>query len=409
MNRLEQIGIFFPCVVDDNWRCMLLKALSQYCHVVFCRLVPARSLLSVIRTGGVIRPIRLGRNLSRITLPLFPFGLKSKGVAKLNARRYNSMVAKVCQRSGIAFPIWWVSYPSYLDAIGYPSDGCLIFDCVDEYTAYPLVTNAARERLLATEKELANRADLIFCLSVKLQEKMERWGHGQKSYYFPSATMGSWVSRTNHRKGELDEAEPPELKRIRRPIIGMTGVLNERVDFGLIAELARKRLGWSFVVIGPFADGPIDVRSIQTLQQLPNVHLLGPRPHDRLPMYIRSFDVCIIPYVQNSLNEHCSPLKMYDYLANGRPIVSSDISEAVLLSQIVRVANSAAEFEKQIEESLAESDSESSRRIIMARSNTWEIRAHDMFSVLEKVVKGEYCRKSSSLGAKAEVDAGGHF
>jgi hypothetical protein len=100
---------------------------------------------------------------------------------------------------------------------------------------------------------------------------------------------------------------------------------------------------------------------------------------------------------------------MYDYLASGRPLVSSDISEAVLLRQVVRVANSAAEFEKQIEESLAESDSESSRRIIRARSNTWELRAHDMFSVLERVVEGKYCRRSSSLGAKADVDAAGHF
>ncbi len=386
MNRLEQIGIFFPCVVDDNWRCMLLKALSQYCHVVFCRLVPARSLLSVIRTGGVIRPMRLGRNLSRITLPLFPFGLKSKGIAKLNARRYNSMVAKACQRSGIALPICWLSHPSYVDAIGYPSDGRLIFDCVDEFTAYPLVTNAARERLLAREQELANRADLIFCLSVKLKEKMEKWGHGQKSYYFPTATMGSWVSRTNHRKGDLDETEPQELKQIRRPIIGMTGVLNDRVDFGLITEVARKRPGWSFVVIGPFADGPINARSVKNFRRLPNVHLLGPRPHDRLPMYIRSFDVCIIPYVKNSLNEHCSPLKMYDYLASGRPIVSADISEAVLQGHVVRVARSVVEFEKQIEGSLAEPASEASGRIDVARVNTWEVRARDMFAILERMV-----------------------
>lgn len=407
MNRLKQIGIFFPCVVEEYWRTPLLKALSQYCGVVFCRLVSPRSVFSVIRSGGVIKPKEFGDHLYRISLPLFPFAFKWSGIARLNQRRYNTMVARACQRLDIALPILWISHPSYLDVTGHASDVCLIYDCVDEFTAYPLMTDAAREGLLAREHELADKADLIFCVSMKLKEKMDKWGHCQKSYYFPNAT--SLVPHRYHKKGNLDEPGPQELMLIRRPIIGMTGVLNERVDFGLIAELARKRLGWSFVVIGPFADGPIDVRSIQTLQQLPNVHLLGPRPHDRLPMYIRSFDVCIIPYVKNSLNEHCSPLKMYDYLASGRPIVSSDISEAVLLRQVVRVANSAAEFEKQIEESLAESDSESSRRIIMARSNTWEIRAHDMFSVLEKVVKGKYCRKSSSLVAKAEVDAGGHF
>lgn len=398
MSRIEQIGIFFPCVVEEYWRTPLLKALSQYCGVVFCRLVSPRSFFSVIRSGGVIKPKEFVDHLYRISLPLFPFALKWSGIAGLNQRMYNTMVARACRRLNIALPIIWLSHPSYLDVIGYPSNGCLIYDCVDEFTAYPLMTDAARESLLAREHELADKADLIFCVSMKLKEKMDKWGHSQKAYYFPNAT--NWVSNRNHTKGNLDETKPQELLQIRRPIIGMTGVLNDRVDFGLIAELARKRLGWSFVVIGPFADGPIDVRSIQTLQQLPNVHLLGPRPHDRLPMYIRSFDVCIIPYVKNPLNEHCSPLKMYDYLASGRPIVSSDISEAMLLRQVVRVANSAAEFEKQIEESLAESDSESSRRIIMARSNTWEIRAHDMFSVLERVVEGNIVVRAAVLGQR---------
>lgn len=393
MNRLEQIGIFFPCVVEEYWRTPLLIALSQYCPVILCHLVPPRSFFSLIRSGGLIKPKKYGDNLYRICIPLLPLALRWTGIKWLNGRMYKIIAARTCRKLNIALPVLWVSHPSYLDVINFPINGHLLFDCVDEFTAYPLMTDDARERLLAREQELADRADLIFCVSMKLKEKMEKWGHCQKSYYFPNATR--WLPGRNYENGSLDGPELQELMQIRRPIIGMTGVLNERVNFMLITELARKHPEWSFVVIGPFADGPIDVRSIQTLQQLPNVHLLGPRPHDRLPMYIRSFDVCIIPYVKNSLNEHCSPLKMYDYLASGRPIVSSDISEAVLLRQVVRVANSAAEFERQIEESLTESDYESSKRIIVAKANTWEIRAQDMYALLKRIVWGSCFRKSS--------------
>jgi glycosyltransferase involved in cell wall biosynthesis len=134
--------------------------------------------------------------------------------------------------------------------------------------------------------------------------------------------------------------------------------------------------------------GPVRA-NVSKIAPLPNVHLLGRKDYQELPRYLKAFDVCINPYILDGVAEGCSPLKLYEYLATGKPIVSVDMPEARKFDGLVRIARSTEEFVLHIESALQEDKSLIRERIKESEKHSWDERFRQVESIVEKTLFGE--------------------
>jgi glycosyltransferase involved in cell wall biosynthesis len=141
------------------------------------------------------------------------------------------------------------------------------------------------------------------------------------------------------------------------------------VDVDLIAELARRRRDWTFVLVGP-------VRTeLGDLARLPNVRIIGERAYADLPRYLKRFDVCLNPYKNDGVARGASPLKLYEYLASGKPVVSTDMPEARLFPEVVDIARTPDEFIIKIDRAIRIKDhNRRERQCEIAKENGWDSR-----------------------------------
>jgi O-antigen biosynthesis protein len=176
--------------------------------------------------------------------------------------------------------------------------------------------------------------------------------------------------------------EPPDVVGLRRPLVGLVGGLRACVDQGLLATLARNRPDWTFVLVGP------EQVSFAELRDISNVHVLGPKPHDAVPAYVHRFDVCLVPYVVDSFTDNISPAKLNEYLALGKPVVSTALREVrrynEMFGDVVAVASGASEFGGAIARALPDRSANAvARRRAAAEANSWQHRVDEMSQLIE--------------------------
>jgi len=169
---------------------------------------------------------------------------------------------------------------------------------------------------------------------------------------------------------------PPEIVSLPKPIIGFHGLVQELIDFDMIDAIARERPTWSIVLVGR---RNFDVVA---LPARPNIHYLGERPYADIPRYLKGFDVCLIPYRLVPRTLFANPVKLREYLATGKPIVSTPLPEVLAFGDLVEVASTASEFLVKIEVCLARQDAPSARRMAAVRDETWASRAADLRALL---------------------------
>jgi UDP-galactopyranose mutase len=215
-----------------------------------------------------------------------------------------------------------------------------VYDCMDELSAFA----KAPPELRAAEAELLTRADLVFTGGQSLYEA-KRSQH-PRAYAFPSS-----VDVAHFAQARSAAAEPDDQREIARPRLGFFGVLDERMDRDLLAELADARPDWQLILIGPVAKiAPED------LPQRPNIHYLGGKAYAELPRYLAGWDVALMPFARNEATRFISPTKTPEYLAAGRPVVSTSITDVVRPygeQGLVRIADTAPEFVAAVEAVLA--------------------------------------------------------
>ena len=162
---------------------------------------------------------------------------------------------------------------------------------------------------------------------------------------------------------------PPDIAHLEGPVLGFFGVVDERMDYELVTKLADADPTWHIVMVGPHTK----IEDV-ALPQRPNIHWLGGRDYTQLPHYASRFDVCLMPFALNAATEFINPTKALEYMATGRPVVSSAIEDVVLqFSKVATVASSHEEFIALCRRVLLEPDPERLRRgIELARKNSWE-------------------------------------
>lgn len=252
--------------------------------------------------------------------------------------------------------------------------GTLIFDCMDDHAGF---SNNATE-VVKRETKLMESADLVVTSSAKLHQKALAFN--DNSILVRNGTDFE-MFHTLFPNGKLDA--------MKHPIIGYHGAISEWFDPGVVQRCAEKHPEWNFVLIGSTLGCEVN-----GLKRLPNVHLLGEMPYRDLPGYLHYFDVCIIPFKVCELTLATNPVKFYEYISSGKPVVSVNLPEMEQYADICYLYEGDEEFEKGIETALAEKDQAlKEKRIEVARKSSWDQRFLDIHEHLEKMERGEGKRR----------------
>lgn len=307
----------------------------------------------------LLRPIRKEGNLFLIT----PFCTSKPA---LNNKIYRSYLKKIYSRFKIKKPIFWFYNFEFAYLLDQFPHSLSCYHCTEDYSVSlngkgKYVTN---NQMRETEENLARRVDLIFAVSEHLRQKQLRFN--PRAYLSANA-----VDFELYRKSQ----GPKREKFGQKPILGYAGNLSAKVNFKLIYSLATS-LGCQVILAGPIV-GVIGTNTYLTkLQQLPNVKFLGKLAVEDLPDLYREFDVCLMPYIQDDWFVKASqPLKLYEYLSSGKPIVSTKLACLKEMGQLVYEATNNHEFIDKVKVALREKNKDlSKRRINVAKRNIWDSR-----------------------------------
>ena len=232
----------------------------------------------------------------------------------------------------------------------------VVYYCVDDHASF---SGYDAEQVLGEEADLCRRADLVVTTSMTLQEA--------KKHLNPETMLVPHGVEYDHFARALsdDLPVPPDVAGIPHPRLGFFGLIRDWVDLDLLADAARSRADWHFVLLG---DSTVD---LEPYRALPNMHFLGRKPYQDLPSYCRQFDVGLIPFVVNDLTEAVNPIKLREYLAAGLPVVSSPMPEVQLYEHLIHIADSADRFIEAVESSLTDTDDQRQERTRAMARETW--------------------------------------
>lgn len=294
-------------------------------------------------------------------------------VVHLNNLILAAALRATCRRLGMRRPIVWSFLPNVGGLVGKLHERLVIYHCVDDYAEFRGMAAASLRRL---ERQLLAGADLVFTSSELLWR--ERVKHNPRAVFIPHGVDVAHFARALDAHAGI----PSDLQRVRRPIVGFIGAVADFVDLDLVAEAARVRPDWSFVMVGRW------VTDLRAIRGLPNVHLLGQRPYESLPAYCRGFDVGLIPFRINNLTLRANPLKLREYLAAGLPVVSTPLPEVAKYSALVRIAQGRDEFIREIQHALMERDGPFvGMRLDAMRQESWERRVEEFSGHVEEALR----------------------
>lgn len=318
------------------------------------------------------------RPMANITVyampPVLPFYNKYRPVNKINQRRLASYVKSKMKEHGFENPILWVYHPSSVDAVKHIPHSALIYDCVDRHSGYPGFINPTVVNRM--EADLAVKSDVVFATAKGLYETLKQ--HNENTYLIPNGANYELFSRVDDPALPI----PDDLFNIRKPVLGFTGALQECINYDYVAYAAKLHPEWSFVFIG----SPLPGVDLSPVESLPNVHLLGRKNYKDMVNYLAYFDVCLNIFKPGELSKDVSPLKFYEYLATGKPIVSTPQPEQVLeYSDVVYIASTPEEFVEKCTAAIKEkSNWHTGRRRELGKASSWDSRVNEMRQILNK-------------------------
>jgi glycosyltransferase involved in cell wall biosynthesis len=271
-------------------------------------------------------------------------------------------------------PVQWFYTPMPAPAmIGAFNERGVVYDCMDELSKFRF----APTELVDRERYLVSNSDVVFTGGYKLWQAKSR-NHTNVHFFGCGVDVDHFA---NARSEEL--ALAPELATLGRKVMGYFGVIDERLDYDLLRKLADENSDAALVMVGPVVK--VDPNE---LPQGPNIHWLGQRQYSDLPSYVKGFDVCLMPFALNEATEYINPTKTLEYIAAGKPIVSTAVADVVHnFTPVVRVADSAEGYVATAAELAAAADrSMIIRGIEQARRASWESIVAQMQSLIHEAV-----------------------
>lgn len=315
-----------------------------------------------------------------IGIPVMPEG---QDIDVIAAQR--KLIDLIARPAGDDFALWYYT-PMARDFTRHLRPKLCIYDCMDELSAFA----GAPPAMQRNERELLAVADLVFTGGQSLYEA-KRDQH-ENVYAFPSS-----VDVPHFAQARKAGAEPEDQASIPHPRLGFFGVIDERMDLDLLRGIAEAKPDWHLVVIGPVVK--LDPAS---LPKLPNIHYLGGKPYAELPRYLSGWDVALLPFAINQSTRFISPTKTPEYLAAGRPVVSTPITDVIRPYgdlDLVSIASDPVAFVEAIEAALSRPD----KRAWLARVDrylsqlSWDRTWSGMARLMEQTLTGSSARTLRSF------------
>ena len=246
-------------------------------------------------------------------------------------------------------------------------DWKVVYDCMDSHADFP----DTQEAMLAHEETLVKASDWVLASSGPLYKRIHR--STQRVSLVPNAGEYEHFAQNN-------SDVPAELANLKGVVIGYYGAISTWFDAEIIQYLASQRTEWNFVLIGNTQGA-----DLASIENLPNVFLLGEKPYSDLPAYLKRFDVAIIPFKKTPLTDATNPVKLFEYLSAGKPVVASDLEELNQYKDYVRLANTPPDWLQACEQALRATDAgQVQARQAFARMNTWEARFEFVKNILRQ-------------------------
>jgi GT2 family glycosyltransferase len=268
----------------------------------------------------------------------------------------------------VQLPFWWPLVERTRTCFAWP----IVYDCMDHHAGFSL----NRPEMLRAEERLLSEADSVIVSSLFLEREARKRNHRVV------------MARNGCDYEHFAQVAPSTstASGVKRPVIGYYGAIADWFDADLVADLAERRPDWDFVLVGS-----TQLADLSRLGKAPNIALAGEQPYAKIPEWLDRFDVTIIPFKRTPLTEATNPVKAYEILAAGKPLVSTPLPEVVALGPIVRLASNVEEFEREIAGALAEDDPALiEQRRAFSHENTWEKR----FEALAPTVSASFPKAS---------------
>jgi glycosyltransferase involved in cell wall biosynthesis len=309
--------------------------------------------------------------LSPLVLPVH----NSRLVRALNARLLPMLVARAARRLGLRRPILWAYVPQAEVLIDALDPSAIVYHCVDDIAAQERIDTAS---FRAAEERFARRADLVLASAPTLAQRLRAFS--QNVLEAPNVADTELFARA------LQPSPParidPALAALPEPRIVFTGaIVAVKLDIALLVELARLRPSWSFALVGPVGLGD-PLTDVSALQAESNIHLLDLRSYQELPDVLRGAAAGIIPYARNELTQSIFPMKVYEYLAAGLPVITTPLPTLAGVDGVLSAPDAegfAALLDRELANDSPERRAERSRA---AAANSWERRLQEIAAAL---------------------------
>jgi len=304
-------------------------------------------------------------------LNFLPEGVIFRAALKANEAIIGNRIKKVLKADGIKDFIYINSFNFHYPNIAKKINPVLtVYQCVD-----PMIIPYDMKHGIISENKLVKESDLVICTSKALYN--EKKSQNPHTYFVPNA------ADIDHCSLALNPDLPVygKLAEMQKPIVGYLGTLERRMDYDLILEVVKTNSEKTFVLAGPVWDNYVP----QELFKVPNVHIIGPIPYDELPQLVKGFDVAIIPFKKDEVSSTIFPLKLFEYLGAGKPVVitsfNPDLKEYT--NGVVTYADGEEQFTTALNEVIkSDSQEKIAKRIAVARLNTWAKRTDDIANII---------------------------
>lgn len=347
----------------------LLTRFSNYYRVFIIE----EPLYDQPETGYQLESDPGNKNLFVVSMKVSVNDSKNAGVCAIR-----KMIDTLIDIYSIRDYILWYYSPMALPYSNHLHPVLTIYDCMDELSAFKFAPLDIKDK----EAELLSKANVVFTGGQSLYEAKKHL-HAN-IHAFPSS-----IDKSHFSKARVRMEDPADQAVIPHPRFGFYGVLDERFDISLLNEIASIKPGWHFIIVGPVVK--IDPA---TLPQAANIHYLGSKHYNELPLYLANWDVAILPFALNESTKYISPTKTPEYLAGGKPVISTSITDVVNpygKMGLVKIADNAAAFIEAAEEIFDEDDKSLwlKKTDEFLEGNSWNKTWHKMNALMEDTLENK--------------------
>lgn len=302
---------------------------------------------------------------SPLVIPLHRF----KFIRAINSLLIKFHLKFIMLKLGFSKPLVWTYNPMITDLLTALDYSKLIYHSVDDLSASPGIDSTL---ILNSEAQLLKKVDVVFCTSRKIEKHCKTLTNAPVHYF------NNVVDFEHFSKALTNLSEPSDIASIPHPRLGFIGAISEyKVDFELIKNSALKNPNWHWVLIGKVGEGQPQT-SIDELLKIKNIHFLGPRLYEELPRYMKYFDIATIPCPKNQYTESMFPMKFFEYMAAGKPIVARDIDSLDEYKKHFYQYKNEIDFSEKIAQAFSHSPQKIAENLELTTNNTWEIRLKKM-------------------------------